>query len=518
MSHSHESARRTAAYFDADTAGKTAGEDDLALLGTVTDDVAAVRLRDQLERRHLGRQLKLHAGMRVLDLGGGAGRIALWLAEQVAEVVLVEASAGLLDVAHRVAERRGLTNVRTVHSSVLDYTPEGLFDVVIDFGVAAYLDDAEFDRFAELARSALAPGGRLVVKEPVTTDGETRHDRRYSETGELVYDLIFRPREWYPARLEGHFELEYQRATCAHFFPWFMGGTAEVVAATNGGWKMKLLEAATPALVRFDPLLQDLEEAFRADPQLARLLAPVEVLQDLYVFRSPLEAHPTTTPQLSVVMIAFNEAECIEAVTQELVDALVAEGVDYEVVLVNDGSTDATPSLMDALGAANPRLRPVHQENQGIGGALRTGFDAARGDSITWAPADGQISPESILELFRRRDEALMLTTIYRTRDDPWYRMLISRSLNTMIRLKTGEVAKSGGNYLFARKAWEQYGPRDDDSMMISTAFRQTLNQAGHPPLEVEIDCRARQGGRSKVLNPRTIARTAKQLLRMGRR
>ena len=158
MSHSHESARRTAAYFDADTAVKTEDEDELALLGTVTDDAAAVRLRDQLERSHLARRLDLRPTMRVLDLGGGAGRIALWLAESVAEVVLVEASAGLLEVANRVAAHRGITNVTTVHSSVLDYQPDAPFDVVIDFGVAAYLDDTEFDRFAALCHDTIQSG------------------------------------------------------------------------------------------------------------------------------------------------------------------------------------------------------------------------------------------------------------------------------------------------------------------------------------------------------------------------
>jgi SAM-dependent methyltransferase len=517
MSHSHESARRAAAYFDADTRGKGHSDDDFALLGTVTSDAAAVRLRDQLERRHLGRLLDLHPRMRVLDLGGGAGRIAFWLADRVAEVVLVEASAALLEAARQTAARRGVNNVTLVHSSVLDYTPEERFDLVIDFGVAAYLDDAEFRLFGALCNDALVPGGRLIVKEPVVSDGETRFDHRYDADGELVYALTFRPRDWYPEHLRPWFRLEYQRATCAHFFPWFMGGTEAVVAATSAGWKSRVLEALSPALVRFDPLLQDLEEVFRADPKLARLLAPVEVLQDLYMFRAPTPDAPSETPQLTVVMIAYNEAECIESVTVELVEALAQAGIDYEIVLVNDGSTDQTAEIMDQLAATNGRLKPVHQENQGIGGALRTGFDAARGESVTWAPADGQIGPDSIVSLFRQRDQALMLTTVYRSRDDPWYRVAISKTLNTLIRLKTGQVAKSGGNYLFARTAWTEYGPRDDDSMMISTAFRQNLTVAGHPPVEVEIDCRARQGGRSKVLNPRTISRTARQLLRMNR-
>ena len=56
-----------------------------------------------------------------------------------------------------------------------------------------------------------------------------------------------------------------------------------------------------------------------------------------------------------------------------------------------------------------------------------------------------------------------------------------------------------------------------DMPVQAESIFRQNLRNAGRPPVEVEIDCRPRQAGRSKVLNARTIGRTAAQLLRMGR-
>ena len=101
-----------------------------------------------------------------------------------------------------------------------------------------------------------------------------------------------------------------------------------------------------------------------------------------------------------------------------------------------------------------------------------------------------------------------MLTTVYEARDDAAYRAWISKTLNTIIRLRTGQVAKSGGNYLFAREIWELYAPRGDDTMMISTAFRKNLHDDGVTIVEVPIRARARVAGRSKVLNPRTILRT----------
>ncbi len=523
MSHSHDTARLHEAFYDADTRRKAGlgplSDDDLALLGTVTEDKAVVRLRDRLEKAHLRRVVDLRPGMRVLDLGGGAGRLALWLAPDVAEVVLVDASAALLEVAAREAERRGLAEkVRIVHASVLDFTPTDRFDVVLVFGVAAYLDDDEVERLVDVCVRAVRPGGVVALKEPVSGDETTRLDERRDDLGNLLYRLQFRPTGAYVERFGRRLRPTYARATVAHFLPWFVGGTEGAVAATRGGVASRVFKALTPALVPLDPHLQQAEEALRGHPLLKRLLAPLDTLQSLYLFAAaPVVPPASGTPDLSVVVIAYNEQDCIVPVTHELVEALTGAHVNFEIVLVDDGSQDETLALMRALQSEVPRLTVCSQPNKGIGGALRTGFDAASGRFVTWVPADGQIAPETVLDLFRRRDEAPMLTTVYRRRDDPWYRTVISQTLNTFIRLKTGEVAKSGGNYLFAREAWERFGPREDDSMMISTAFRQNLRDAGLPPVEVEIDARARVAGRSKVLNARAIGRTALQLLKMRR-
>jgi glycosyltransferase involved in cell wall biosynthesis len=267
-------------------------------------------------------------------------------------------------------------------------------------------------------------------------------------------------------------------------------------------------------LVRSDPFLQRIERRLRANPALAPLLAPLPVLQDLYVFeKRPVAGVATAAPELSVVVIAFNEQECLAPVVRELRAALDGRGIEHELVLVDDGSSDGTLAAMHALAHEDARTQVVPlSPNRGIGGALRAGFDAARGTYVTWVPADGQIGPEVVLELFSLRARASMTTTVYRSRDDAWYRHLISSTLNTMITAGTGQRARSGGNYLFARSLWQRCAPRDDDSMMLSTAFRASARAAGERIDELEIDARARVAGRSKVLNPRTILRTLQGL------
>lgn len=218
-------------------------------------------------------------------------------------------------------------------------------------------------------------------------------------------------------------------------------------------------------------------------------------------------------PDLTTVVIAFNEADCLQPVVEELHATLQRAQLRFELVLVDDGSQDATLTRMRELAARLPDIQVVPlSPNRGIGGALRAGFNAARGRHVTWVPADGQISPEVVVSLYAQRARGPMLTTVYRTRADAWYRHVISQSLNRLIKMRTGAAAKSGGNYLFERSLWQQHAPAPDDSMLLSTAFRKRLREASVPIVEVEIDARARVAGHSKVLNPRTILRTLKSL------
>ncbi len=489
--------------------------DDEVLHGTVTTQAAVVRLRDQLEKAHIARALTIPSAARVLDLGGGAGRLALWIAPRVREVTLVEPSEAHLDVARRLAEARGVDNITFVCSTAdaFELAPAA-YDVILIGGMLTHLSDAEIEALAEPLSRALAPGGRLVLKEPVSADGRERVDERRVD-GELLYVARFRPRERY-VELFARLPLLYHRPTLAHPIPFFLGGTNQAAEATgerSSGW----IERLTPLWVRADPWLQRLELAVRGTPGLRHLLAPVPVLQDLYVFGAA-PAASAGAPGLSVVVIAFNEQECLEPVVAELCQHLTSAGVDFELVLVDDGSSDATLPIMERLASRDARLSVVPlRPNRGIGGALRAGFDAARGEHITWIPADGQIGPDTVAELFARRAEAPMLTTVYVSRADAFYRKVISGTLNTFIRLRSGEVAKSGGNYLFERSAWTEHAPRDDDSMMISTAFRKNLRDAGVEILEVPISARARVAGRSKVLNPKTILRTLLSAAKIAR-
>jgi glycosyltransferase involved in cell wall biosynthesis len=108
------------------------------------------------------------------------------------------------------------------------------------------------------------------------------------------------------------------------------------------------------------------------------------------------------SPLLTVLMPAWNEEENLSANVPLLMAKLDELGVDYELLIVDDGSRDETPRLADTLAAGAPRVRAVHHaQNQGIGRALYTGFRHARGRLTIFIPADLALELDEIEKYLR---------------------------------------------------------------------------------------------------------------------
>ena len=101
---------------------------------------------------------------------------------------------------------------------------------------------------------------------------------------------------------------------------------------------------------------------------------------------------------LSVCAPVFNEEELVEEFYARTTTAL--DGLNYELIIVNDGSSDATPALLDAIAESDQRLRVVHlSRNFGHQAALTAGLEHARGDAVAMIDADLQDPPELIPDM-----------------------------------------------------------------------------------------------------------------------
>lgn len=107
-------------------------------------------------------------------------------------------------------------------------------------------------------------------------------------------------------------------------------------------------------------------------------------------------------PDISIVVPLFNEEESLPELEQWIARVMRENGFSYEIIFVNDGSTDNSWDVIERLGETNPAVRGISfRRNYGKSPALNTGFAAARGSVVITMDADLQDSPDEIPELYR---------------------------------------------------------------------------------------------------------------------
>ena len=145
-------------------------------------------------------------------------------------------------------------------------------------------------------------------------------------------------------------------------------------------------------------------------------------------------------PQLSAVVPAYNEAGSLPPLLAELRAALDASGRTWEIVLVDDGSTDGSRELAAAEAARDPRVRALALErNAGQSAALAAGLVRARGDVVVTLDADLQNDPADLPLLLAALEHADVVSGIRAQRRDSWVRLVSSRIANAVRRGVLGD-------------------------------------------------------------------------------
>src|SRR5258708_4118868 len=142
---------------------------------------------------------------------------------------------------------------------------------------------------------------------------------------------------------------------------------------------------------------------------------------------------------LSLVMPAYNEAAGIADAVAEAHEALAGLGYEFELIVVDDGSTDETSAKVEELAAFWHRVRLLrHPTNLGYGAALRTGFEAAYYDLVAFTDADGQFFLDDLEDLVTLASENHVAVGRRVDRKDPWRRRFLSWGYNVLARLFLG--------------------------------------------------------------------------------
>jgi glycosyltransferase involved in cell wall biosynthesis len=160
--------------------------------------------------------------------------------------------------------------------------------------------------------------------------------------------------------------------------------------------------------------------------------------------------------KVSVVVPILNEAESLPTLCSQLSMALEGVGMDFEVLLIDDGSTDASPAIIAAQVDADPRFRSVRfVRNFGQTAAISAGFDLAQGDVIVTIDADLQNDPNDIPLLLELLDAGHDVVSGWRhdRKDARFSRNLVSRLANRLISRVSGVPLHDYGCTLKAYRA-----------------------------------------------------------------
>jgi len=223
-------------------------------------------------------------------------------------------------------------------------------------------------------------------------------------------------------------------------------------------------------------------------------------------------------PGLSVFFPAYNDSGTIASMVIRAVQAASALTPDYEVIIVNDGSADATAQIADELARTYPNVRVVHHRtNHGYGAALQTGFRSATKDLIFYTDGDAQYDPGEMSELWcRLTPDADLVNGFKISRADPLHRIMIGRLYHHLVSTLFGLTVRDVDcDFRLMRRSIFERIRLEKTSGVICLEMMKKVHDAGFRIVEVPVHHYHRAFGKSQFFNIRRIVKTAIDVMRL---
>lgn len=197
-----------------------------------------------------------------------------------------------------------------------------------------------------------------------------------------------------------------------------------------------------------------------------------------------------TIKSLSVFFPAYNEAGNIENTVKNAVKVLGKKSLEYELMVVDDGSKDETAEIVEKLSKFNSRIRVVsHSKNLGYGSALKTGFKEAKYDWVAFTDSDGQFDFAEIGKLLEKTDEAEVILGYRLNRADPIQRKIFTFGWSTLanILLQLHVKDYSCGFKLIKRQVFEKAQPLVGEEKVTQIELLVKARRLGYKFAEVGV-------------------------------
>jgi glycosyltransferase involved in cell wall biosynthesis len=219
---------------------------------------------------------------------------------------------------------------------------------------------------------------------------------------------------------------------------------------------------------------------------------------------------------ISAVFPAYNDAPTIGGLIDRTAKLLTALEREFEIIIVDDGSSDATLQVLEEKQSKYGHLLCVvhHPLNRGYGAALRSGFQASTKDLIFYTDGDGQYDPGELPLLLQRLTPEIGLVNGYKIRrSDPLYRIIVGKTYNLFVRLVFRlPVRDVDCDFRLIRQGLLRQANLESDSGVICVEIISSLQRLGCKMAEVPVHHYARQAGRSQFFRFRAVVETLIQL------
>jgi putative flippase GtrA len=228
----------------------------------------------------------------------------------------------------------------------------------------------------------------------------------------------------------------------------------------------------------------------------------------------PVLKENITRASVSVILPAYNEEAVIASTVATVLDTLATWTSDFEVIVVNDGSQDATSAILESIAAAHPRLTVLHHVvNQGYGAALVSGFEASTKDLVFFMDADGQFDIRDLERFFPLVQEYDAVLGYRFNRQDTWMRKLNAWGWKVLVGMLFGVSVRDidCAFKLYPGKFLREHR-LETRGAMINTEILYKFTRAGLTYTQLGVRHLPRQGGQATGAKPAVILRALREL------
>jgi glycosyltransferase involved in cell wall biosynthesis len=218
---------------------------------------------------------------------------------------------------------------------------------------------------------------------------------------------------------------------------------------------------------------------------------------------------------ISVVLPCYNEEKNIAATVRDVADWMRAHSLQGEIIVVNDGSTDGTASVLASLESTHKNLRIIaYSPNRGYGSAVRTGCDSAVSDVIAFMDSDGQFHAKDFDLLLPHLDSVAFVTGRRRKRADPFMRKLNAKLFGFLNLLILGIWVRdiNCAMKVFRRSIWKKIRPTHATGALVNAEIFLNLKRKGIVWKQVDVSHYRRAHGTQTGAKLSVIVRMFREL------